>query len=115
MINTEPAVGSELSPELGRTITAASDIYCLPRQREIQVERGAFPVAALLANLPRMLLDDSVGYGQAQPGAPCLAFPRRCFGGEEWIVDPVDVLLRNPGSGVGYHHAHTLAIGCRDA
>src|ERR1700686_2259738 len=110
MINTEPAAGSDVSPGLWRTMTAASDIDGLPRQREIEVEGSAFAGAALHSNFPSVLLNDAVGYGQAQPGASRLPFTGRRLGGEEWVVNPVDMLLRNAAAGIRDHHARASPI-----
>ncbi len=82
-------------------MVASSDIDSLPRQREIQIEGCALAGLALHPNLARMLLNDAVGHRQAQAGALALAFSRRGLGGEERIVDALDVFLRNAGAGVG--------------
>src|SRR5580698_4324089 len=97
MINTEPA--DERVSFTGREITAASDIDCLPGKRKIEIEPRAFARAALHSNLSRMFLDDAVTHRQTQPCAPWLAFAR-CLGGEEGVVNAMDVLLRNPRAGV---------------
>src|ERR1700726_1903298 len=110
MISTEPAAGSDVSPELCRTITAASDIDSLLGQGEIEVECGAFAMAALHANFPRMFLNDAVGYGQTESRASRLAFAGSRLGGEKWIVDAVDVFLRNSGAGIRDHYANVVAI-----
>src|SRR5580692_12479564 len=113
MINTEPAAGTDLSPELCRTITAASDIDSLPGQREIEVKGSAFAMPALHPNLPRVLLNNPVSYGQAQPGAARLAFPRSGLGRKERIVNSVDMLLCNARARIRHHHANAFAIhGC---
>src|SRR3981081_4648464 len=104
MINTEPADGSDTSPGLCRTITAASDIDSLPGQREIAVEGSAFAGAALHPNLPSLLLHAPVGHGQSESCTSRLAFARRCLGRKEWIVNPVNVLLRNTAARIGNHH-----------
>src|ERR1700722_7660669 len=91
---------------------AASDIDSLPGQREIEIKARAFAGTALHANLPRMFLDDSVTHRQAQARAPWLALARR-LGGEEPIIDALNVLLRDSRTGVRYHHADALAVrGC---
>ena len=48
-----------------------------------------------------MLLNDAVGDRQAQSGALALSFARRGLGGEERVVDALDMFLRNAGAGVG--------------
>src|SRR6202035_5715207 len=115
MINTEPADGSDTSPGLCRTITAASDSDSLPGQREIEVEGSAFPMAAFHSNLSRMLLNNAVGHGQTESCTSRLAFARRRLGRKEWIVNPVNVLLRNTAARIGDHHPDAVAIRCGDA
>src|ERR1700722_9897692 len=105
MINTEPNVDSDVSPGLWRKITAASDIDSLPGQREIKVERSPFAMPALHSNLPGVLLNDAVGYGQTKSRAPRLAFAGRCLGGKEWVVNPVDVFLCDAAARIRNHHA----------
>src|SRR5258707_13710434 len=75
-------------------MTAASDIDSLSHQRELQIEPCAFVRRALYANLARVLLNDSVGQRQAQPGAAALPFLRRIVGCKEWIVTALHVVLR---------------------
>src|SRR5277367_4015975 len=97
----------------GREMTAASDIDSLPDQREVEIEPGAFARTALDANLPRMLLNDSVTHRQTQPRAPRLAFARR-LGGEERVIDALDVLLCDSRPGVRNYHADPVSIGGSD-
>ena len=54
------------------------------------------PGRALHADLAGMFLDDAVGHRQSQPGSPGVAGLGLVLGGEEWIVDAMDVFLRNP-------------------
>ena len=44
-----------------------------------------------------------------------LAFARRRLGGEERIVDALNVLLRDAGAGVGNDHADAFAVGSGNA
>ena len=103
--------------------TAVSDMDGLPDQGEIQGERGAFPWTALHADMPRMLLDNAVGDRKSKTGAAILAFGRRRLGGEEGIVDFLNVLRRDAGARVrdadadkiavqGGHAQHAAAIHC---
>src|SRR5580700_6516381 len=113
MINTEPAAGTALSPEFCRTITAASDIDSLPGQREIEVEGSAFTMPALHSNLPRVLLNNAVGYRQAQARTSRLPLTRSGLGSKERIVNSVDMLLCNARARVRHHHANAFAVhGC---
>ena len=80
---------------VSREITAASDMHCLPAQGKIKSECCARAGLALHANLAGVLLDDAVGDGEAQAGAAALAFLRRGLGGEERIVDALNVLRRD--------------------
>src|SRR5579859_8070350 len=98
IINTEPI--DERVSLRGREITAASDIYSLSSQREIEIEARAFAGMALHPNLARVFLNNSITHRQAEAGSARLSFPQ-CFSGEEGVVDAMDVLLRNPCAGVG--------------
>ena len=69
----------------------------------------------LHANLARMFLNDAVGDGKAEAGTAGLAFARRGLGGEEGIVDALDVLGGNARSGVRNAHANAVAVHCGDA
>src|SRR5947209_20585057 len=86
-----------------REITAASDIDRLPDHRKIQIESRAFLRRTLYPNFAGMFLDDPVGHRKAKSGAPLLAVGRRSFGGEEWIVDALNVFLRDSASSVGHY------------
>src|SRR5690242_14565770 len=82
-------------------------IYRLPRSRaprEGQVEAETRAARAPVGNFDRtaMLLDDSVRHRKAQPRA--LA---RRLGGEERIVDAVQMLGRDAAAGVGYLDLNT--------
>ena len=57
---------------------------------------------ALDMNLARVLLNDSVGDGQAKSRATPFAWPGRGFGGEEGIVDALQVFRCDAGTGVRY-------------
>ncbi len=57
---------------------------------------GAFDV-----NFAGVFLDDAVGDGEAEAGAAAVAGLGRGFGGEEGIVDALEVLGRDAGAGVG--------------
>src|SRR5436190_5953509 len=93
-----------------RGMTAASDIDRLSHEREIQIERGAFFRGTLHANLAGMLLDDPVGHRQTETGAPFLTILRCSFGGEERIVNALNVLLCDSATGIRNHYAHAVAI-----
>src|ERR1035438_632022 len=77
--------------------TAKSDMDCLPRryQWKIQGEGGAFARAALHADIARVFLDDAVGDREPKTGTAVLPFRGRGLGSEKWIVDAVNVFLRN--------------------
>src|SRR5271169_6750074 len=98
-----------------REMTAASDIFCLrrnslPAQGKIQGESRSGPGLALHTNLAGMFLDDAVGDGKTEAGAAGLAFARRSLGGEEGIVNALNVLGSNARSGVGHADADALAV-----
>src|SRR5216684_1357329 len=95
-----------------REITAVSDMERLPAQGEVESESCAGAGMTLHANLAGMFLDDAVGDGKAEAGAAGLAFARSGLGGEEGIVDALDVLGSNARSGVGNTHADAVAVHC---
>src|ERR1039458_4524727 len=61
---------------------------------------------ALDVNLAGVFLDDAVGDGKAQPDAAAVAGPRRGFGGEEGIVDALEMLRSDAAAGVCYLRGH---------
>src|SRR6185437_7892982 len=73
----------------------------LANQGKLQIERGAFPRAAFHGDLARVLLNDAVGDGEPQAGAAGLAVASRILGGEERVVDAVNVLLGDTFAGAG--------------
>src|SRR5437667_11756842 len=97
-----------------REMTAASDIYCLPQQREIEVESRAFFRRTLHANFARMLLSDPVSYREPEPRTALLPILRHILRGEKGIVNALKVFLRNAQPGVGDDHAHTVAVRSHD-
>src|SRR5262249_60403159 len=48
--------------------------------------------------------------GKPKPGSAGLSFLRRCFRRKKRIVNALNVLRRNPRSGVAHAHADRLAI-----
>src|SRR5271165_1878959 len=101
MIKTEP--GEENSPRPGVIrLTTASGIDRLPYHGEFHGERRASAGLAVHADLPGMFLNNAVGHGKSQPGAAALAGLGRglVLGGEEWIVDAVNMFLRDTRTGV---------------
>src|ERR1700733_209435 len=112
MMSTAPARPGVPFNKL-REITAVSDIFrlrmnCLPAQGEIQSEGGPGAGLALYSDLSRVFLDDAVGDGKAEPCAASLALTRRSLGGEEGIVNALDVLGRDASAGVGNADAHAF-------
>src|ERR1700687_3186818 len=115
MIRILPALGGVLSGVLRREMAAtsdnaASDMDGLPDPREIQGEGGAFARAALHADIARVFLNDAVGDRKSKTGAAILALRGRRLGGEKWIVDALNVFLRNARAGVGDAHADEFAV-----
>src|SRR5579864_4602632 len=109
MMRTLPCDGKAAS--LTRLeMTAASDIDSLPQQRKIKIERRAFMRSAFYTNLASVLLDNSIGHRQAQPGAAPLAILGGSLGGEERIVNSLNMLLSNAHAGVGNHHVNPVAV-----
>src|SRR5438270_13423933 len=97
--------------------TAASDIYSLPafHHGKLEMEGGTFTRLALHAYLPGMLLNDAVGHGESQAGAAPLPLAGGSrLGGEEWIVNALDVLLRDANARVRNHYVHAVSVGGLD-
>ena len=79
----------------------ASGTDSLSDQGELHDERGAAAGRAVDANLAGVLLNDSVGHRESQSGAAAVTGLRLVLGGEERIVDAMNVFLRDAGAGVG--------------
>src|SRR5580692_12370838 len=111
MIRILPALADVISGgalrrvTVGTSDTSSSDMDCLPDQREIQGEGGAFARAALHANVARVFLDDAVGDREPKTGAAILAFGGCGLGSEKWIVDALNVFLCDTRAGIGDAHA----------
>src|SRR5580698_795684 len=114
MMTTVPArPGVPFNKERG--MTAVSDIFGLgrdglPAQGEIQSEGGSGAGMTLHANLAGVFLDDAISDRKAQAGAAGLAFARGSLGGKKRIVNALNILGRDAGSGVGHAHADALAV-----
>src|SRR5579864_29274 len=127
IMSTQPAEPWRGWLRARREITAASAIIFTPWQRagaapwatnlgssadrlanqgKLQVERGAFPRAAFHGDFARMFLNDAVGDREPQAGAAGLAVARRILGGEEGVVNAVNVLLGDALAGVADGHIH---------
>src|SRR6185312_9708261 len=74
-------------------------------------EGRALALAAADLNFAGMFLNDSVGHGKTEPGSSPLPFTGFCLGGEEWIVDAVQMLGRNAVAGVRNHDTNAIAVG----
>src|SRR5258706_7138027 len=93
-------------------MTAVSGMTCFPRAAngEFQMEGSAFSGLALHADLPRVLLNDAVGYGESQSGTSSLAFLDGVLSCEKWIVNAGNMFLRNTGAGVRDAHHHGVSV-----
>src|SRR5215470_19630014 len=112
IMSTEPAL---VTARGWRLKTAASDIDGLPDQGKFKMKGGALARQAVHPYLPCVFLDNSVRHRQSQAGAARLAFARCVLGCKKWIVDTVDVLRRNAGSGVADTYIHTCTVRSGDA
>src|SRR5215469_10151056 len=110
MMRMLPIPAGSFTDPLGCEITAASDMDCLPGQREVKREGCAFSGTAVDTNLPRMFLNDAVCHREPQPGAARLSFFLAGLGGEEGIINAMNVFLGNAGTCVGDKHAYKFAI-----
>src|SRR3974390_674047 len=100
---------------LVKRLSAVSGIDHLAQHGEFHGERGALAGRAIDVNLARMLLNDAVGHRQAQPCASAVAAAGLlALGGEERIVDAVNVFLRDAATSVGHGDAHVVSVAGRD-
>src|SRR5207245_241577 len=113
MINTVPEREACASPGC-RMMTTASDIDCLPHQREFEIKRRAFARMTFDPNFSRVLLNNAVSDRKSKPSTFALAFARRGFSGEERVVNTMNVFLRYTAASIGNHDAYPIAVGCRD-
>src|SRR3974390_3716945 len=109
-MSTEPA-GDGFPFTLPRGMTAASDMDCLPAQGEVESEGRAATGIAFDPNLPGVFLNNAVGHRETESCASVLAFLGGRLGGEERIVDAMNVFGRNAGPGVGAAYTHEVAVG----
>src|SRR5271157_1829073 len=100
-IRIDPSEENSSRPGTVR-LRAVSGIDCLPHQGEFHDEGGAHPGLAVHADFSGVLLNDAVGHGKTQPGAAAVAGLglRLVLGSEKWIVDAMNVFLRNARAGV---------------
>src|SRR5580700_3228091 len=76
----------------------------IPQQGKLNVKGCTGADRALHVNFSGVLLDDAVADREAQTGATLVA--RDVLGGEEGIVDALEVLGRDAGAGIGNHSLH---------
>src|SRR5208337_307176 len=76
----------------------------IPQQGKLKVKGCAGADRAFHMNFPGMFLDDAVTDSEAETGAPPVA--GNVFGGEEGIVDALEVLGRDAGPGIGNQRLH---------
>src|SRR5690242_16142003 len=100
MMRIVPAVTPSWA--LGGRETTTSDIDRLSNHWEFHEKLRALSGLAFDANLSRVLLDDAVGHREAKAGAAAVALLRPVLGGEERIVDPVNVFRRNAVAGISH-------------
>src|SRR6476646_5754965 len=97
----------------GRVKTAALDIDCLSHWK-FQLELCSLARLRVHADLACMLLNNSVCDGKAKARAAGLTFARNVFGGEERVINPVDVLRRDSGAAVTDVHLNAVSVGRAD-
>src|SRR3954469_6963565 len=113
MIRMLPTVAESFS-SAGSRVSATSDIYRLSQHGEFHMEAGALAWLALDANLASVFLDDAVRNGEPQPSATAPALRGTTLGGEEWIVDAMDVPGRDAAAGITHLDVNGAAIHSRD-
>src|SRR4051812_26689231 len=102
MIKIDPVAGSSwcMWRRANTADTAASDIDCLPHHGKFKGKRGALTVTAVHLNLASMFLDDSVGDGYPEAGAPPLTLAGFCLGSKERIVNAVEMFGSDPSTSI---------------
>src|ERR1035441_1496375 len=101
--------------------SSTSGMNGIPQQGKLEMKGCAGADGALDMDLAGVFLDDAVGDGEAEAGAAPVARLGHCFGGEERIVDALEILGSDAGAGVGDQrldvpvgqrgHAQTAAAG----
>src|SRR5271157_6053844 len=109
MISTEPRAPVCSRPVSMRLIMA-SGIDDLPHHGEFHGERRAVARRALDVDLAGVFLNDAVGHRQPQPGTAGIAGLGLRLGGEERVVDAMNVFLRDAAARVRYGHAHVVPV-----
>src|SRR6266850_871833 len=126
MIKIEP--GAAVSALNGRRVrTAASPIKtsCLDayvhrgsnsavHHRKLEVKCSAISGRTLHPDFARVLLNDSVGYGESESGAATI-FPGARLRREEGIVNSSNVFLRDASAGVGDFNVNSASVICLNA
>src|SRR5271165_558839 len=92
----------------------ASGIDDLSDHRKFHRERRTIARRAVHMNLARMLLNDAVRYRQPEPRAAAVPGLGFVLGGEERIIDAVNVLLRDAAASVGHRDLHVVPVAGRD-
>src|SRR5205085_9984784 len=111
MIRTLPRLAARLAGAVGRGTVISSGGYRLPcraghGEGKFHAEAGAARSAVGDFNGTTMLLNDTVGHRKPQAGAFA-----RGLGGEERIVDAVEILGCNTVAGIGDFDARAQAVG----
>src|SRR5579863_6650927 len=96
-------------------ITAASDIHSLSGEREVEIKSCTCAAPALHPDLAGMFLNNSIRDRQTQSCATALAPWRAGLGGEERIVDSLNVFLRNPSARIRHNDTDPFTIRRRNA
>src|SRR6266849_7053054 len=114
MMSTDPT-GSVFPCSVPRDMTAASDIDCLPAQGKIQCECRSGTGMTFHANFAGVFLNDAVGHREAEASSAVLSLAGCGLGGEERIVDALDMFRCDSRSSVGDADGNQGAVGGCDA
>src|ERR1035438_4531328 len=112
MMSTEPSETVSSRSAAGR-VTMASGIDDLSDHGEFHGEGCALARRAFHVDFASVFLDDSVSHRQTQPGSAGVAGLGLGLGGEEGIVDAMNVFLGNAASGVCHRDADVMAVADR--
>src|ERR1700751_4606180 len=81
--------------------SVASDMRGFPQHRKFKIERGSGAQVACYVYLPGVFLDNAVCDGKTEARSTSLSLYGRGLGGEERIVDPLQMFRRDTRAGIG--------------
>src|SRR5207247_11161051 len=110
MINTVPEREACASPGC-RMMTTASDIDCLPHQREFEIKRRAFARMTFDPNFSAVLLNNAVSDRNCKPSTSASPLARRGVRGDVRAGNTVNLFLRYNSTSSANHHTDPVTFG----